>query len=65
MTFAYSLTVKGTPWDVYYFEKDGKPGTLAYYKNEHGVFVLGLFCEGKLRPGEVQSKLHYRMAAEE
>ena len=57
MNFAFSVTVNETPYDVYYFKKDGKPSTMAFCKNDNGDFVIGLFCVGNLSLEEVAIKL--------
>lgn len=57
MEFAFSLTIEAVPWDAYYFEKDGKPGTLAFCKDGQGQFVIGLFRAGRLPKNEVEKEL--------
>ena len=56
----YAFTVEdpqGKKWDVYYFHKDGKKGTLAYYQEEPGTFTIGVLCEGNLSEEQVKQKL--------
>lgn len=57
MEFAFSLYLDSIVWDVYYFKKDGKPGTLAFRKCPDGRFEVGLFRTGRLSPDEVKTKL--------
>jgi len=55
-TFAFTVECQGSPWDVHYFEKDGKKGTLAFRERE-GKFEIGVFKAGELPLGEVLKEL--------
>lgn len=54
----YAFTVKhgGRAWDVYHFKKDGKPGTMAYRKQDDG-WLVDIFCPGHLDEDAVVEKL--------
>ena len=49
--FAYSVKVSDRIFDVYYFEKDGKPGSIALRIAEGidgNVAEIAAFCAGRL-----------------
>jgi hypothetical protein len=55
--FAFTVTIGDRAWDVYRFLKNGKPGTLAFSKDDAGKFVIGLFRAGTLNEQQVKSAL--------
>lgn len=54
--FAFSVEAGGSRWDVYYFIKDQKEGTLAF-REKDGQFEIGVFKAGKLNSDEVLEAL--------
>jgi hypothetical protein len=54
--FAFTVEVKGAAWDVYYFTKDGKPGTLAF-RQVGDQFEVGIFKGGRLTSKEAVAEL--------
>ena len=54
--YAYTVEIQNEKWDVYYFVKDGKKGTLAFTKRD-GNFVIGLMQQGNLSEDQTVTKL--------
>lgn len=54
--FAFTVHVSGEDWHAYYFEKDGKKGTMAFAQRGE-KFVIGVFCAGTLTRQETMAKL--------
>ena len=50
--FAFTVHHRGVPWDVYYFKKDNKAGTLAFSKQGE-KWVIGVLQEGNLSESDV------------
>jgi hypothetical protein len=57
LMFAFTVEAVEKTWDAYYFDKDGKPGTMAFTKLPDGRFCIGLFAAGKLDQETVIAKL--------
>ena len=55
--YAFSVEARNEKWDVYYFTKNGKKGTIAVTRRR-GKFVIGLFANGNLSEEEVASTLN-------
>jgi hypothetical protein len=58
--YRYTLEIQNEKWDVYYFVKDGKKGTLAFTKRD-GHFIIGLMKKGNLSETQAAEalKLNY------
>jgi len=58
--YRYSLEIYNEKWDVYYFIKNGKKGTLAFTKRGE-KFVIGLMQKGNLSESQATDvlKLNY------
>lgn len=54
--FAFTVRAGGEDWHTYYFEKDGKKGTMAFAQRS-GKFVIGVFCAGTLTKEETMAKI--------
>lgn len=54
--FAFTVHAGGEDWHTYYFDKDGKKGTLAFAQRG-GKFVIGVFCAGNLTKEETVAKI--------
>jgi len=56
-TYAFTVTVNNVAWDAHYFEKDGKPGTIAFAKIGD-KWVIGVFCAGHIDQPAVVERLN-------
>lgn len=55
--FAFTVHVGDEDWHTYYFEKDGKKGTMAFAQRDGKKIVIGVFCAGKLTMEEAAAKI--------
>lgn len=57
LEYAFTVVVNLVIYDVYYFNKDRRPGTLAFCK-KNGKYEIGIFRKGQLSQEEVESALN-------
>ncbi len=54
--YAFTVEARNEKWDVYYFVKNGKKGTMAFTRRKK-KFVIGLFAAGNLSEEEAKQAL--------